>query len=483
MKPRSWAISCAASFALLSMVAFAQDRSSPDEGRRAEERRPDERRPDAPFAIDLAGHRVEFTGSWEYTQEWRRNFDLDSTRARNRRVGEHELELEARWRPGERSEVFLQATGLLESRRTQGTEGVTRDRAVERGQSWLKLEKLGGSIWDLQVGRVALIDRRAWWWDDDLDALRVLASGQGWRLDTGLAQEVAGVSSAGNGIAREQRGVLRWFGNFNWSPAPRHALDVFWLHARDHSSRPRLGATATSEDRIDPSDLRALWIGARASGQWRGDYARLSYWADAARLRGHEALTSFTEDDNGVFTAGASTTRRVRGTGLDLGITATAPVRLRPSVTVAYARGSGGRRSATTDANFRQTGLQENKVRLAGVKRVRRYGELLQPELSNLEVNTLGLGVRVMSNSSVELIGHRFRQIVPSEVLSGSRLSSDPVGTSRRIGRELDLVLAMREWRRFEIVLTLSRFLPGAAFAIDNQDAANKVELSAALNF
>jgi hypothetical protein len=74
--------------------------------------------------------------------------------------------------------------------------------------------------------------------------------------------------------------------------------------------------------------------------------------------------------------------------------------RLRPSLTLAYARGSGGEDSATRDANFRQTGLHENKARLAGVKRLRRYGELLQPDLSNLAITTLGSGIRWLGNSS-----------------------------------------------------------------------------------
>jgi alginate production protein len=158
-------------------------------------------------------------------------------------------------------------------------------------------------------------------------------------------------------------------------------------------------------------------------------------------------------------------------------------VPLRPSIGAAFARGSGGERSAALDANFRQTGLQENKARIGGVKRLRRYGELLQPELSNLEVRTLAAGIRVLDNSSLELIAHRYRQQVASSVLAGSRLSTDPTGDSTDIGREIDLFLAVREWKHLELTLRWSRFVPGAAFAEGERDPAHGIEFGAALNF
>lgn len=469
--------------ALCACSAWAQPATIPAPQPAREGQRTDDRRPDQPITVDAFGRPVELTGSWEYTFEKRGNFDLNKASARDRRVGEHEVKLEARTRPGPRTEVFVQGVGLHETRRTQGSVS-TRSKSFERGQSWAKFEGLAGTPWGLQVGRVALIDRRAWWWDDDLDAARVFAAGEGWRIDTGLGKELMRVSSADSGIVSSQRGVLRWFGQATWQPARRHALDLFWLRANDRSGQTAPGSSLGTEDATDPSDLKASWVGVRASGEWRTDNGpRLAYWVDTAWLRGREVVTDFTEEADGRFTAGASTARRVRGQAVDLGTTLILPLSLRPSVSVAYARGSGGQRSASRDDNFRQTGLQENKARLAGVKRLRRYGELLQPELSNLSVTTLGAGVRLLDNSSLELIGHRYRQIVASTALSGSRLGEDPQGSHTDIGREIDVVLALREWRQLELTLRWSRFTPGAAFAEDRRDPAHALEFGAALNF
>jgi hypothetical protein len=147
---------------------------------------------------------------------------------------------------------------------------------------------------------------------------------------------------------------------------------------------------------------------------------------------------------------------------------------LQPSLTLGYARGSSG---------FRQTGLHENKTRFAGVKRWQRYGELVQPELSNLSVASLGTGVRVLENSSIELTAHRLRQVRASERLPGSRLSADPQGRSRNLGREVNLLVAVRENKRIEFIVKASHLKPGAAFAPDERKPARAVEFGVSVNF
>jgi alginate production protein len=449
-----------------------------------EERRIDSAGSVQPFTVNAFNKLWTLSGSWEYSDEQRDNFDLNDSRLRDRRVREHTLKVETQTHISPTTELYLQAKAVHESRRTEGTAGTERSKALERGQTWVKFAQLGGTPWELQAGRVELIDRRAWWWDDELDAARLLYGSESWRLDTGLAREVARVSSSESGIAPKVRGVTRWFGHATWKHAPPHTLEAFWLHGRDSSARPAAGSVVASEDATDPSDLTANWVGLRASGELRGDKGpRLSYWVDAAVLRGREALTPYTEGSNGQFTAANATTRPVRGQAIDVGVTGVFPVVLRPSITIGYARGSGGERSTALDANFRQTGLQENKARLAGVKRLRVYGELLQPELSNLAVSTFGLGIRVLDNSSVELIGHRYHQPTPSSVFPGSRLSTAPQGANGDIGRELDLVVALREWRQLELILRWSLFKPGNAFAANRRDAAHALEVGASVNF
>ena len=454
----------ALALSVLACSAQAQGVPAAQPEARREGQRDDERRPQQAFTVPVAGFPVELTGSWEYTDERRRNFDIDSSRARDRRVREHEIKLEARTHVTPDVEVMLQAVGLHETRRTEGTAGKQVTHGLERGQGWIRFDRIGGTPWSLQAGRIAFIDRRAWWWDEDLDALRLRYAAGDWRLDAAVAHEFGEHSS---------RSVTRHLGQLTWTPAPRHAVDVFVLDQRDRS---KVDAAGTVTDGADPLDRSATWFGVRASGEWRWDAGpRLAYWLDTARLRGHDRLTGYEDNDDGSFTAGTTSEQRRRGTAWDLGVSLSAPsLPLRPFVTASLARGS---------KDFVQTGLQENKSRRGGVKRWQTYGELLQPELSNLRVQTIGAGARVLERSSLEVYSHRYRQLAASTALPGSRLSNDPAGTATSLGREIDVVLAVREWRQIEFFAKWSRFKPGQAFAEGQRDAARAFELGFQFNF
>jgi alginate production protein len=473
----AWPHLCAAQDAAVSTPAAPAE---------AANHRIDDRRPAEPLQLQLGATLIRLSGSWEYGDEARRNFDLQSSRARDRRVRDHEVKLEAQALWAEGLSARVQAVLLHETRHTQGTAGALKQHALERGEMWLQWDRMQGTPWSLQLGRVPLVERRSLWWDDDVDALRLRYVQGPWRLDTGLARTLLRVSSAEPGIPPDERGVWRQWGEAGWRWAPRHLLEARWLWVADRSGTPAMGSTWPTGSTPDTSDLQARWIGLRASGDWRtapAGGARLGYWAEAVWMGGREQRTALVTAASGAVTAGASAQRAVRGQAVDLGLSGTLGLPLRPSLTLAYARGSGGADDDTQDRNFRQTGLHENKVRLAGVKRLRRYGELLQPDLSNLAVTTLGTGLHLLGNSSLELVLHRYRQAVPAARVTGARLSAVPEGLQTTLGREIDLFLALREWSWLELTLRWSRFEPGTAYAANRRDPAHALELGLALNF
>ncbi len=49
--------------------------------------------------------------------------------------------------------------------------------------------------------------------------------------------------------------------------------------------------------------------------------------------------------------------------------------------------------------------------------------------------------------------------------MQGSRLEFELTGESREVGNELDLVLALEEWKRFELEFVVSGLRAGPAFA------------------
>ncbi len=445
--------------------------------------RPDERRSHAPFSVQLFDRPVELRLGYELSMEKRRNFDLNKARDRDRRTRDQELKADARMKVSPRITLFAQAVAISEVRHQRATGVVTRDEGLQRGELWALIDELAGTPLALQAGRIPLVDGRTWWWDDDLDAARLMWRGDSWYVETGVGRELARKASYEPGIALQHRGVLRWFGQASWSWARRQSLELFWLRAFDRSGTPLPGALFNDRD-ADETDGRLNWLGLRGSGNGRvAGGQRWAYWADLGLVRGRETITAFSDAAGGLQRAGASSSRRVRGHAVDLGATWTFGELWRPTLTLGWAAGSGSAPGAAVNRNYRQTGLQENKVRLSGMKRLQRYGELFDPELSNLRVATASFGLRVRTDASIELAAHHYRQRVAAPIVADMRLSQSPAGISPRLGREVDLLFAWRPSSQVELTLLLARFLPGDAFAANRRDPATSIELGLDIKF
>ncbi len=173
--------------------------------------------------------------------------------------------------------------------------------------------------------------------------------------------------------------------------------------------------------------------GAVALSSW----GELAYWWDSAAVVGEETLLAFTKGEGGGLQVSRHSVRKVRGWAFDGGVTWQTPFPGHPALTLGYAIGSGDEQpQGETDFSFRQTGLQDNNGRFRGVDRFRYYGELLRPELSNLQIWTAALGMRFWRSSSVEFLYHLYYQVEEASILRGARIKADPQGTNRNIGQE-----------------------------------------------
>jgi alginate production protein len=450
--------------------------------------RPDAARSDQPLTVNLFGRPTTLRLSYELSMERRRNFDLNDARDRDRRTLDQELKVDARLPLLPSITVFAQTSLLSERRRQPATGTVTHDQGWQRGELWVLVDPLPGSgaggpvELSLQAGRIPLVDGRTWWWDEDLDAVRLAVRGSHWRVESGVGRELARKASFDDGIDLQHRGVRRWFGQARWDWAQRQSLELFWLRADDRSGTPLPGSLQNDAD-ADPSDARLRWLGLRASGTGRNATGhRWAYWVDLGMLRGSDSRTVFSTV-GGLQRAGDSLRQRVRGQAIDAGAQWTFGDSWRPTLTVALAQGSGAAPEALRDGNYRQTGLQENKVRMSGMKRLQRYGELFDPELSNLRVGTVSFGLRPLDNASVEVVWHSYHQVVAAASQRDTRLSQAPEGLQRRLGQEVDLLFAWRPTPQIELTLLLARFLPGAAYAVNRRDPATSVELGLDLKF
>ena len=145
-----------------------------------------------------------------------------------------------------------------------------------------------------------------------------------------------------------------------------------------------------------------------------------------------------------------------------------------------FAFGSGDDPNTGTNTEFRQTGLQSNEARFAGVSEFKTYGEALDPELSNLKILTVGLGFRPAPDVSLDFVYHHYWLDELADEIRNSALTAqmNQVDTrlSKDVGNAFDVVLGVRSLfgvRRLGLDLRAGWFFPGSAFLRNDGDEVN----------
>ncbi len=432
--------------------------AEPDDDEDIRERlteREDKRRPLEPFSVELFGRPLTLGGKLEIEFLELRRWIVGSQIAEpDRRLLAQGLELEAFYSFEEKLSVFMQVRAALEEDLLPGTPNEVSSQWVEREEMWIASEDIGGSGFGFEAGRLDFEDDRRWWWDDELDALRISYERGTAEIALAFAREVWPRRSDVSFVEPAHDRVARVVGELSWDFLPEHGLTVFALHQND-SSRTRPVGTVIDTAKEDEPDSSLSWVGARALGAFElGAPGVLGYWLDAATLQGREHWTEYApiSDDQSVVT---SVTRRdVDGWAFDAGLNWLLPLPFEPRVFAGYAHASHW---------FRQTGIHANEAGFGGVRRFPSYGFLLDPELSNLQIWTAGVGLSLLRSSSLDLVYHEYRLHQRADSLWNAEIELQLTGDSRAIGRELDLELALEEWERFELDVALAAFPPGAA--------------------
>ena len=351
--------------------------------------------------------------------------DLSDETAENRLDSRVGARLRLDWLP--RRRVYGVAEALLGARwRDDEGSASSSDQEAQLGEAFLLLgEPLEPGL-TVQIGRQDFDETREWLYDQNLDAVRLTLSRLAWRLEASLGATLS------DGSRRDES-----------------STDAIVYLANQHRKR-HLAAYAVYRDFGAEFDERRLHVGARAIGRW---LPNARSWLELAFYRG-----SYRDAD-------------ADGWAVDAGATWT-PDLIEPlSVTVGYAFGSGSVAADGSDRSFRQTGLQDNNWKFAGVTSFRYYGELADPELSNLHIATVGLGARVGRKTSVDLVYHHYRQDEAAPRWIDSDLDRRPNGIDRAIGHEVDLIVGSRRWDAWDLELVGALFLPGAAFEGDAASA------------
>jgi hypothetical protein len=368
----------------------------------------------------------------------------------------------------------------------------------ERGEFWLYVDDLFDSPFALQVGRQRYFDDREWWWEEDLDSVRLRFDLDRFHADLGVAEELLPVVLNQGEIDPELEDVLFVLGSARWRWWRDHEVALFALHQHDRSSHqplvinePHPTLPCLPEEDIPPnlppsghefyrsgcpdpppivnleddSDATLTWLGGTLSGRHAiPRYGRVRYWLQTAGVFGRERYTDYS-GPTGSRRVGSVDRHDVSGWGLEVGGAFRFDLPATPYISFNFATGSGDpEMTEEHDTGFRQTGLQDNSERLDGVVSLGYYGELLDPELSNLSIWSLGFGFRFLRKSSFDFMYHRYRQNEAAPFLRDTDINRDPDGVNRSLGEEWDVIVGIEEWERVEFKLIGALFRPGAAF-------------------
>lgn len=344
------------------------------------------------------------------------NFDLDLDDPEDR--DDHEGGLRARfvWEPFDTLGVVAEVRSRVQYR-DDDEDGITRDQRTRLGESFIHF---GGPLGlHRQIGRQDFDERREWLYDQNLDAVRLFGSWSPVRLELSVSTSL---SDAGE-RDRASTNYIAYLSNQN---------------SRRHLAGYAIYRDIGSEFKETPSHL-----GVRLNGSW---LPRNRLWLELAHLGGQRA---------GV---------KLDAWGFDLGTTWSNAAKTH-SLTVGYAFGSGD--DDVDDGvshTFRQTGLQDNNNKFGGVTSFRYYGELVDPELANLQILTLGWGAQPARRLSIDLVWHHYRQHHPTRRLVDVELDRRPDGIHRELGWEIDAIVGWRRSRRWDIEAVGAYFRRGKAY-------------------
>jgi alginate production protein len=308
------------------------------------------------------------------------------------------------------------------------------------------------SPFELSVGRKNFEDDRHWIYDTSLDVI--------------LAKFSQGAFQAEASLSRKDK----WDLDLGKNVVPGR-IDNYMLYMtyRGFEDVKLNGYVVKRHDRARiETDGKPKIMGVSVLGNPTNEF---SYWAEHAYVRGRDEnrqrLSGYAYDVGGTY----------RFTG----------VPLRPNMTLGVAFGSGdGNPTDNTNHEFRQTGLQSNEARYAGVSKFKTYGEVLDPELSNLNIYTAALGFQPAPGITADLVFHRYRldRLVLNSDIRNSPITAQVNDTdvagrvSKDIGKEVDIVLGFRQLfgiRRLGLDLRMGVLFPGKAFLRNDGNARNPI--------
>ncbi len=332
---------------------------------------------------------------------------------------------------------------------------------------------------ELKIGRVEIVSVSEWWlwWDEDLDSIILESTYGDFEALFGVAEEQARESTDADFIDPEIDGIERIIASISWEFADDQSLNFYYLDQHDNSSSFNVGEFEDF-DEIDEEDADLTWTGFSYLGEFNLDsVGEIEVELHVAEVRGDEKVYEFGDPDpvSDMSEVEEVEKSRISGSAQSFFVSWT-PAKLDDwSFIVGRARGSGDDNpDDMRNESFRQTGLQGD----ADV-----YGELYQPEISNIVVQALGVEWEINDAVEIALFSYDYEQEDKADEMRDVSIELDPSGLSSDLGSEIDLVVTINVYEGLELTLIAAEFEAGKAYGSNEGDTSSFVSVELSYEF
>ncbi|MEW8102166.1 MAG: alginate export family protein [Candidatus Thiodiazotropha endolucinida] len=404
--------------------------------------------------------------------------NLGSEAERNRLVEqEMEFEFDFEYWVNDKFNLFFTGALIDENETIKSADMKTTRTGLEFRE--LGVAYLFGDIIDSEInlGRVEYESISQWWswWDDELDIISLQLWFGDFETFLAMAEEQAPESMDEDFIDPELDDVQRLIFSMSWEIMDGQILNFYYLKHNDNSPNYRIGDLEDIE-KIDEEDADLIWKGiSYVAGIEHHVIGEIDLELHYSEMSGRSAIYEFEDSSSGVVEVSEREDEHINGTASGYLLRWTPRGLDEFSLIIAGVKGSGDSDLGDRhNKSYRQTGLQGD---------LESYGELYQPELSNLKINMFGLQWRIAENMSFALMHFDYRQDKLSDEIRDATIEVDPSGASRDLGKELDMVYSIEYEETLELFFTYAKFKPGSAYADYRQDSTDYIGIDFAYKF
>ncbi|MGQ7848433.1 alginate export family protein [Granulosicoccus sp. 3-233] len=384
---------------------------------------------------------------------------------------------------------------ISEQQKFEGDLQSDVDNRAVLEEYWLQWSGNTDTNTSLRIGRQNITDDEGWWWDEELDAVTLRGHTERSFHMVGLGRSSDAPRSNPAPRDPELDSIYWLFGHLRIRPSEWTQWDVHLTARQDRSSRHQPARHQTSVN-ADSSDDGLAWIGLQlrqahvtnrghrfelqSRGAWMGGTLRTQAVEDDDSPDVESPDSDNTDDDDQENQPDVAPVDSVSANAWAFSVWLHwTPQQLsNHTLSLGYSIGSGtDLGQAEGSGTFRQTGLHSNEIDH------HYYGEVLDPELSNLRIATIQLRGHIFGSTRYALTHHRYSRDSLHDDTLEAEIDLDLNTGDRRLGHETRLSLEFEPIDGLQTELSIARLITGELMDSGQRESIDRIAVELTYEF